>query len=426
MMKKRFFKTACCVVLFSVSAAAEQTDVHSEWLSGGEAEKRGGTEGGAAGVERGKMKPDLTLRTMWIDTQSGGIGQSATAVGGHFGLETAPFRGFSGYVGVQTSQKLWGINPSVPETVHPDLYGKNGESFTYISEAELRYEQDGLILRAGRMKVETPFADPDDLRMAYNTFEGAAAGYALSDTVTADLYYLSRWAGFDSGEAQSEFVKLAENCDGAAAAGVTYAPDDDFEASIWYYHVDRQYDLFYAEAVGGTDVTPELRLEWGVQAAQMFALDDSGIEGSVLGATGMLHYGDLYGGAAYNRAMVSGEDTVTDGFGGGPYFTSLDEATIAAASELVPGTDVDVYRVGAGIDLGRVMPETELNLEMVYGLFAPEANPASIAETDLLLWLETAGSLRVDMVFASFDVRQSAHPEFDDFERYYIRIDYAF
>ena len=341
-------------------------------------------------------------------------------------METAPFRGFSGYVGVQTSQKLWGINPSVPETVHPDLYGKNGESFTYISEAELRYEQDGLILRAGRMKVETPFADPDDLRMAYNTFEGAAAGYALSDTVTADLYYLSRWAGFDSGEAQSEFVKLAENCDGAAAAGVTYAPDDDFEASIWYYHVDRQYDLFYAEAVGGTDVTPELRLEWGVQAAQMFALDDSGIEGSVLGATGMLHYGDLYGGAAYNRAMVSGEDTVTDGFGGGPYFTSLDEATIAAASELVPGTDVDVYRVGAGIDLGRVMPETELNLEMVYGLFAPEANPASIAETDLLLWLETAGSLRVDMVFASFDVRQSAHPEFDDFERYYIRIDYAF
>ncbi|MHC3995173.1 OprD family outer membrane porin [Thiomicrolovo sp. ZZH C-3] len=367
-----------------------------------------------------------TLRGMWIDAHRDSVQKTATAVGGRFGVQTAEFYGVSAMAALQTSQRFWGINPTGAATLHPELYGSDGEPFTYLSEAQLQYRVGDLLLRGGRIKVETPFADPDDIRMACNTFEGVSAGYALNDRLSVDLLYLVRWAGFDSGEAQSDFVRLAEESEGLLAAGMLYTPADEAEVSLWAYHVDRQYDLLYAEAVGRLHFRPLLHLEWGLQGAQMHALADSGIGGSVLGAMGILHYRNLYGGLAYNRAVVSGEDVVTDGFGGGPYFTSLDEATVAAASEIFPGHSLSVYRVGGGIGLGDAGAGEGLHLEAVYGLYDPDASPASIAETDLLLWTEAIPRLRVDMVFSDFDGRRCDHPGCFDFERYWIRLDYSF
>ena len=406
-------------LLLQTAEAAE-----AEWTGKGLAAANADVDSGESPLDR--LEAFATFRSMWIDTRSSDTKQTATAVGGHFGFETPLFQGISGMVGVQTSQKLWGINPSNPETVHPELYGEEGSAFTYLSEAELRYMFGDFSLRAGRMKVQTPYADPDDIRMAYNTFEGVAAGYTLNETFKIDLFYFSRWAGFDSSEAQSEFVRLADNAEGMIAAGAVYAPDDEQEYSLWFYHVDRQYDLLYAEAAGNIRLMPMLSLDWGVQAAQIRGQNASGIEGSVLGATGILHYGNLYGGFAYNRAMPGENGVVTDGFGGGPYFTSLDEATIAAASELFPGHDLSVYRIGGGFELLWGVPENAVYFEAVYGLFDPERNTASIAETDLLLWTELTSSLRMDAVFASFDARRNTGPDCSDFERYWIRLDYTF
>lgn len=428
MGKKIIWGLLCCSVMLQAADVQEVAITEEGWLHSKQAGRYGD-------LNRSELAPSThlldgaelfaTLRGMWIDSHCGDTKQTATAVGGNFGFETPEFYAFSGMVGIQTSQKFWGINPGSPETLHSELYGREGDAFTYLSEAELRYNRGGFSLRAGRMKVETPYADPDDIRMAYNTFEGVAASYAFNETLSAELFYFSRWAGFDSGETQSEFVRLAEDSDGLVAAGLVYAADDDNQASLWFYHVDRQYDLLYAEVVGRTHLAPMTHLEWGVQAAQMRALEGSGVEGSVIGAMGMLHYGNLYGGVAYNRAMVAEGDVVTDGFGGGPYFTSLDEATVAAASELAPGHDLPVYRIGGGISLGWDGEESA-HLEAVYGLFDPEGSPASVAETDLMFWMEITSGLRVDAVFASFDARQCDHEDFNDFQRYWIRMEYTF
>jgi hypothetical protein len=85
-----------------------------------------------------------------------------------------------------------------------------------------------------------------------------------------------------------------------------------------------------------------------------------------------------------------------------------------------------VYRIGGGFELVWGLPENAVYLEAVYGVFDPEKNTASIAETDLLLWSELTPSLRIDAVFASFDARRCAHPDCRDFERYWIRLDYTF
>jgi hypothetical protein len=418
-----------CGVLFGFSLllraqAAEDAVTEAGWLYSKQAPHY--SDFNQSEFPSDRLEASATLRSMWIDTRSSDTKQTATAVGGHFGIETPERYGVSGQIGVQTSQKLWGINPARSETLHPEVYGAQGEAFTYLSEAELRYTLGDFSLRAGRMKVQTPYADPDDIRMAYNTFEGAAAAYALNETFKIDLFYLSRWAGFDSSEAQSEFVRLADNAEGMFAAGAVYALDDAQEFSLWFYHADRQYDLLYAEAVGTIRLMPATSLEWGVQAARIREREASGIEGSVLGAMGTLHYRKLYGGFAYNRSMPGAHGVVTDGFGGGPYFTSLDEATIAAASELFPGHDLSVYRIGGGFELVWGLPDHAVYFEAVYGVFDPEKSTASIAETDLLLWSELTPSLRMDAVFASFDERRCAHPDINDFERYWIRLDYTF
>ncbi|MEJ2499623.1 MAG: OprD family outer membrane porin [Campylobacterales bacterium] len=420
----------CCGVLFGFSLllhtaqAAEDAVTEEGWLYSKQAPHYSDFNQSEFPADR--LEASATLRSMWIDTRYADTKQTATAFGGHFAIETAEFYGLSGLIGVQTSQKLWGINPGNAETVHPEFYDAEGEAFTYLSEAELRYTLGDFSFRAGRMNVQTPYADPDDIRMAYNTFEGVAAGYTLNDALHFELFYFNRWAGFDSSEAQSEFVRFGERSEGMAAAGAVYTTGDTLETSLWAYYADRLFALLYAEAVGNIALMPEVSLEWGVQAAQMRERDASGIKGEVLGAMGTLHYRHLYGGFAYNRAMPGTNGVVTDGFGGGPYFTSLDEATIAAVSELFPGHDLSVYRIGGGFELVWGLPENAVYLEAVYGVFDPEKNTASIAETDLLLWSELTPSLRIDAVFASFDARRCAHPDCRDFERYWIRLDYTF
>ena len=367
-----------------------------------------------------------TLRGMWIEGHKGEIDKRATAVGGHAGVETAAYFGFSGMAGVQTSQKLAFINPDNPGNLNPELFGERGNSFTYLSEAEARFDAGKLFVRGGRMKVETPYADPDDIRMAYNTFEGVDAAYTFCKGFRVNLLYLSRWAGFDSGEAQSEFVPLDNASDGLYVAGGIMTPDDETEVSLWWYRLERVYDLYYAEAVGRIHFAPLMHLEWGLQATAVRALEQSDIDGNVLGAMGIFHYHNIYGGIVYNLAAVEDNRVVTDGFGGGPYFTSLDEATVGAVSELFPGEDISVYRVGGGAEFGAGSEGDGLHLEALYGVFSPENSPALLAETDLIFWTEMVPSLRVDAVFAAFDVRDCGIADCDDLQRFWIRLDYTF
>jgi len=421
--------TGAAALLALALQAAEMTDAmmtEEGWFHGKQSSSRY-DDLGQNGFFSGSPAPSATLRMMWIDAHKGEIRKTATAVGGHFGLQTPADYPFALLVGLQTSQKLRGLNPDGDETLHQELYGKNGNAFAYLSEAELRFAQGGFSLRAGRLKVETPFADPDDIRMAYNTFEGAAAGYAPDADVSVELLYLNRWAGFDSGETQSEFVPLADGSQGLYAAGVRYAPAEEQEASLWAYRLAGCYQLLYAEAVGRTHFAPLMHLEWGVQTAMIDALEHSETAGSVVGATGIFHYRDVYGGVAYNRTFVAKGKVVTDGFGGGPYFTSLDEATVGAVSERFPGEDLSVFRVGGGIGFEAASQGEGLHLEALYGLFAPERSAAQLSETDLLVWTDLLPSTRIDAVLSSFDVRCcGSAPECEDFVRLWIRLDHSF
>lgn len=371
---------------------------------------------------------DATLRTFWIDEHFAGQKTVATVVGGFIGVSTKRYAGLSVRAKLYASSNLWGVNPPDRTMVNTTPYDDT-EGFIYPAEAELDYRFDAFCLRAGRMRLQTPYADEDDIRMAPNTFEGAAASYE-NDYLALHLLALRRWAGFDSTDAsgnQSGFKRFAPDSAGTVALGLVYAPEESVEYNLWGYSADRLFDLLYMEASGVHYFSGDLHLEWGVQAAQMQQRDASGIEGGVYGALGVMHYRNLYAGGAYNYASVSGGMTVTDGFGGGPYYTSLDESTIAGLSQLAPGDDASVYRVGGGADIAwwEHGEDEGLNLEAVYGRFELRGAAIGISESDLMLGLSLNESLRVDAVFAYFDIDHTPDPSYDDFRRYYIRLDYA-
>lgn len=369
---------------------------------------------------------DGILRTFWIDRPEK---SSATAVGGSVGLTTPELGGFSALAYLYTSQRLWGINPTNTGKVNTDPYdGTSG--FTYLGEAEVRFRYDDLHLRAGRIRLQTPFADEDDIRMAPNTFEGAEASYEVEHTAL-HLLALNRWAGFDSTDDagnQSGFKDFSPDSKGVAAVGFVHSPSEKSEYNAWGYVADRLFELIYLEASGHLYFQPQLHLEWGLQYAQMWQRDASGIEGGVYGAMALMHYYNVYFGGAFNDADVSQQGYVTDGFGGGPYYTSLDESTIAGVSAMVPGNDVSAYRLGGGADAAwwKHGDDEGLHLEVLYGRFDIQESSVAVKETDLLMWLGVGASTRVDAVFTHFAIDHTPDPAYEDFRRYWVRVDYSF
>lgn len=399
----------------------------SEQIAGGTNENSGGS---AMLYWLAQGETYLTLRTFWIDERFPSESKTATAIGGFIGYETAPVEGVSLHSEFFVSQRLWGINPDNDSNVNSTPYDDT-KGFIYVGVAELVYRANDLTLRAGRMRLETPYADIDDIRMAPDTFEGAALSYMLTESLEFQSLLVTRWAGFDSTDErgnQSGFKQLSEDGWGMAGVGVSYAISDDVFLDSWYYHADTLFDLLYAETTGAMEPGGVWSVEWGVQAAQMFESDSSGIEGTVLGATAQLGYDRLYALGSYNLALVGKNRFVTDGFGGGPYYTSLDESTIASVCELVPGHDVSVYRIGAGADLSwwRYTEDEGLHVEVVRGRYAAQNVPTVITESNLMLWLGAWERVQIETLFSEFEVHRSPDPEFTDFKRYWIRAAISF
>lgn len=109
--------------------------------------------------------------------------------------------------------------------------------------------------------------------------------------------------------------------DGVTAVGAVYEGVEQLAVQGWYYHGSDFAKLLYLEALYESDDF-SVGLQFGSQTDD--SSDESRPDGDVWGITGSYTLSDLTLIAAFND--VSG--TVTNGFGGGPYFTSADDHTI--------------------------------------------------------------------------------------------------
>jgi len=383
-------------------------------------------------------KPFATFRLANVATRQEGLSsydiadeeKYGTSFGGIFGFDTASLYGLHIRLGAYVSQKIGVMNPQNAIHQNSELFDLDDQSYIYMGESALVYENRYIQLQGGRIRLETPFADSDDIRMSPNSFEGGSAHIEFSDDIHSELYFLTRWAGTDSGDEVSRFKELVPNGYGLSGGSLTYRFSEENEIALWYYNVDKESDILYAEAAGDVRFNELFHMEWGLQGAYIMERDNSNIEGQVLGAMVIADFSYVYMGLSYNYAFEKENQTITDGFGGGPYYTSLDEQTLGAVSALAPGDDLGVYRLAVGTNI-HIIGKQNLNIEVVHGHFYLEQSSAQAVETDLMLTYKMSERWQLESAYAHVDLKGidysvPANREIRDFQRLVTRLDYKF
>lgn len=345
------------------------------------------------------------IRAVYVDQDNERAEDTyTTAVGGILKYETAAWNGIKLGAGAYVSEKLGFASGSGDKLNYDVLSSKNG-SYAYVGEAYIDYSANDFSLRVGRQLIDTPFADTDDIRMHPNTFESVIASYGAIEKTTLVGGYITRWAGYDSGEDISEFKKLSEGSNGAVVIGLTNESIENLAIQGWYYGADKVADIYYADAVYAIPFNETVGLEISAQYA-LFSEDkntagaDSGSDGKVYGFGASLNVGPVTMGAAYNRGSNDEGKTLSNGFGGGPFMTSMEEWTIDGME------DVKAYQVSAAIDMAGAGIEG-LSLTALYGSFKSAPSNTEATEIDVIATYEINERLGVDISYATIDDRNN-------------------
>ena len=352
-----------------------------------------------------------------------------TSIGGILKYETADWNGLKLGVGAYISQKLHFATGDVDEgKANGDLFGENTASYAYIGEAYVDYTINDLNLRVGRQQIDTPYADTDDIRMHPNTFEAAIATYNGIDKTTLVGGYITRMAGYDSGDDISKFKKLGEESNGAVVLGAINESIENFTLQGWYYAADKVADLYYTDATYVIPFSETMGLELSAQYA-MFKEDkdatgaETDIDGSVYGIGAAFNVGALTVGAVYNRGSNNDGETPPIGFGGGPYFTSMEEMTIEGME------DVKAYQLSAELDMANTGLEG-VTLTALYGDFKSTPMDMHVKELDLIASFELSEAISGDISYAMIDDKNKNGSEdglYDGgYDRFLVRLSYNF
>jgi hypothetical protein len=203
--------------------------------------------------------------------------------------------------------------------------------------------------------------------MVPNSFEGyTLVNGSLPDTKLI-LGLLDKWAGVDT-PTPEKFTNIQEGSDdGVFLAGVTYSGFQDTTLQFWHYKLD-----------GANFNYGELGYE---QGSFNFGLQYTD-QDSDNSAYGLSIGGDIYGlgvGLSYNKV----DGVITNGFGGGAFFTSSEDHTIAETP------DQEAIRYSAEYGIG------DLTMELSHTDFDKGEN-----ETDYLLSYEVNKNHTLDLIYS--------------------------
>ena len=306
--------TVLCVLSIGVLAVA---------LGGGACE---------AGPNGAAVSTDLRLGYSDTDDGAGTQGDSLS-VGGRLDAASASWNGLSIGGTLYATTPIGGIDD---DALFLDSDGApDGSGYAIPGQLWIQGEWARTRIRAGRQEIDTPFADTDDIGMIPNTFEGVVITDASFENLQLTAMHLRRWAGVDA--TQEKFSRV--NGDhGVNAIGAAYT-QEGWEAQAWYYQQKGATDTLYLEA--GADLVDGLHagLQWTRQQDKA-----ANQQAKSWGASLAYEMGDFALSADYNK--VSGSGSVTNGFGGGPYFTSAEQNTIDGTPK--------VRAVALGVEYGGI------------------------------------------------------------------------
>lgn len=373
-----------------------------------------------AGKASGQIRAAYVSQDNAVDGDTYG-----TSFGGVLKYETADWNGVKLGVGAYISQKFHFASGD-EDKINTDLFDMDGKSYAYVGEAYVDYTLGDLNLKVGRQQLDTPFADTDDIRMHPNTFEALIATYSGIEGTTLVGGFVTRWAGYDSEGTLSKekFKKLGgDNSNGVAVVGIVNESIENLALQAWYYNIDEVADAIYADATYAIPFSERMGVELSAQAANFNEEKASGMDGKVYGIGAAFNAGPLTLGAAYNKASNDSGKSVSNGFGGGPYLTSMEEMTIDGYE------DAKAYQLSAELDLADAGLEG-VTLTALYGDFKSTPADMHVKEFDIIASLELSEAISGDISYAMVDDKNKNTSEdglYDaGYDRFLVRLNYNF
>jgi len=207
------------------------------------------------------------------------------------------------------------------------FFDANKQSYSILAEAYIAGSWGHTTIKVGRQKIDTPFADTDDIGMVPNTFEAIVlTNTDLIDT-TLFLAHLQRYSGVDSPYPE-KFNTLHEN-KGVQVLGIRYEGLKNSSLEGWYYHMTDSVQVGYLEATyAGENRT------FFYEIAAQYALQkyEDNTKSSIYGLTASLGLNNIGLSASVSYNNVDGR-AADNFFGGGPYFTNAEHHTLTEAGE---------------------------------------------------------------------------------------------
>ncbi len=253
---------------------------------------------------------------------------TTVSLGGKLSIETKPISGISLVGTFFTTNHLFGKDD---ESL---FLSSTGEDYSIVGEAYLKVNFGKSTIKAGRQVIDTPFADSDDIAMVPNSFEGySLVNKDLQDS-TVVLALLDKWSGVDA-PIPEKFTPLQSSNDSVFVAGLIYEGVANTTIEAWHYELE-DIDLNYGEFSYEKN---SFRLG--------FQYTDQDNDNSAYGLLVGGDFGNLSLEFDYNKV----DGIVTNGFGGGPFFTSNEDHTIADITDQEAKTYRAEYKLD-GLTLG--------------------------------------------------------------------------
>ncbi len=231
---------------------------------------------------------------------------STLSLGGNLGIKRDLIYGIS------LDARFYTTNALLGKDSEEMFLDSNNNSYSILGEAYIQTKLGKSILKIGRQIVDTPYADSDDIAMIPNTFQGITfSNNDIKDT-TLILNSLNRWAGVDTNRAE-EFNRMQNSNEAVLTAGIIYEGVKDTTIQAWHYKLDSK-DFNYFE-IGYENEQFNLSTQYTTQ----------GNNNSAFGILANVNLDKLILATAYNKT----DGVISNGFGGGPFFTSSEDHTIA-------------------------------------------------------------------------------------------------
>lgn len=347
-------------------------------------------------TEENRTTVEGNLRVGFASDQTSSGNSETLATGGFLSITSKQYRTFKLGGTFSTTNPI--LNLSDTDYSAVSLLSSESKGYTILSEAYVTgtvYGKTNLLI--GRKFIDTPFADTDDIGMIRNSFEVYLLQNNSIDNLTVTAGKVMKMAGVDAGTPE-KFTDINGD-EGANIIGLNYSLEEyGIETQGWVYNLPDAIDMLYFDLGKSLNLKLPVIGDTEVSLAGQFVVQDNGSDSNIILGGEIAFDLPSINASVFGATNITVGDLVANGgFGGGPFYTSIEQNTI--------GTTVDEIALAGG---GEYQLNSETTLTAQGSLIALDGDK-SLTEVDLIAGYQIDDSSAVDLYVSQFSTLNSSN-----------------